>query len=84
MYVPWISVATHDKQHKLLFSGDQIIKHIVPIVGTSYTNEHLLTQYFHSLEQFKSLCSVIIANRFSEELEDCWDKVYTRDIYRRD
>ena len=36
------------------------------------------------LEQFKSTCSVIIANRFADELEDCVDKVYTRDIYRRD
>ncbi len=38
----------------------------------------------HSLDQFKSMCSVIIANRFAEELEDCTDKLYTRDIYRRD
>jgi len=27
---------------------------------------------------------VILANRHSEELNDCWEKVYTRDIYRRD
>ncbi len=38
----------------------------------------------HELDQFKALCSVIIANRYADELEDCWDKVYTRDIYRRD
>jgi UDPglucose 6-dehydrogenase len=37
-----------------------------------------------SLEQFKELCDVIIANRHSDELESCWEKVYTRDIYRRD
>ena len=36
------------------------------------------------LDQFKTLCSVIIANRFTDELEDCARKVYTRDIYRRD
>lgn len=36
------------------------------------------------LDVFKKQCDVIIANRHSDELEDCWDKVYTRDIYRRD
>lgn len=36
------------------------------------------------LVEFKRMCDVIIANRYSVELEDCWDKVYTRDIYRRD
>ena len=36
------------------------------------------------LEEFKRTCDVIIANRYAAELEDCWDKIYTRDIYRRD
>ena len=37
-----------------------------------------------SLEKFKKACDVIIANRYSKELDDCRDKVYTRDIYQRD
>lgn len=37
-----------------------------------------------SLEKFKRDCDVIIANRYSNELDDCSDKVYTRDIYQRD
>lgn len=36
------------------------------------------------LEDFKRQSDVIVANRYSEELEDCIEKVYTRDIYRRD
>lgn len=36
------------------------------------------------LEEFKRACDVIIANRYAVELKDCWGKVYTRDIYRRD
>lgn len=38
----------------------------------------------HDLDAFKCACDVIIANRHSEELDDCREKVYTRDIYRRD
>lgn len=37
-----------------------------------------------SLEKFKKDCNVIIANRYCAELDDCRDKVYTRDIYQRD
>ena len=36
------------------------------------------------LDQFKELCSIIVANRMSPELEDVKDKVYTRDLFARD
>lgn len=40
-----------DRKKKLLFSGDQIIDGIVPIVGTTYEGDHLLEAYFRSLDQ---------------------------------
>lgn len=47
-------------------------------------NSFFGSEVTNDLEKFKSRTEIIIANRFTDELEDVKEKVYTRDLFSKD
>ena len=59
----------------------------VPVVvyePTLDAPEFFGSEVTHDLEAFKAGCDVIVTNRWSDNLADVADKVYTRDLFKRD
>lgn len=59
----------------------------VPVVvfePTLDAEEFYGSEVTHDLGAFKRDCDVILANRWSEDLADVEDKVFTRDLFKRD
>ncbi|MGZ0001950.1 nucleotide sugar dehydrogenase [Leuconostoc mesenteroides] len=57
---------------------------VVVYEPTLKENEFFKSTVLHDLNTFKKEADIIVANRWDESLRDVENKVYTRDLYKRD
>ena len=55
-----------------------------PVLSEQGENKFFHSKVIDSLEEFKQISDVIVANRMVDELQDVKDKVYTRDLFNSD
>ena len=72
--------AIQDVMHRLSIAGVKIVVYEPTLREDSFDGITVV----HDMKAFKSMSDVIVANRMADELYDCIDKVYTRDLFGRD
>lgn len=60
--------------------GIEVVIYEPTLKEKSFLNSRVIK----SLDEFKSISSIIVANRVNEELNDVKNKIYTRDLFERD
>ena len=74
------SSAVQGIMKRLKAKGIEVIVHEPTLRSQTFFNSRVVNEIDH----FKTMSDLIVANRFSEELIDVSDKVFTRDFFRRD
>jgi UDPglucose 6-dehydrogenase len=74
------------RQSAILDIMNQLQQHGIQVIvyETLLTEIESNFQLNNNLESFKSQAELIVTNRWDNELEDVREKVYTRDVYKRD
>lgn len=72
--------AIQDIMSKLADKGANVLIYEPSIKSTEFNGYKVI----NSIDEFIQLSDVIAVNRFSDELNQCIEKIYTRDIYFRD
>lgn len=60
--------------------GIEVVVYEPALKDESFYNSKVV----RNLDEFKKISDVIVVNRITEEIKDIKDKVYTRDLYKRD
>lgn len=74
------SSAIQGVMHRLVNANADVVIFEPTITTDVFENYRVI----HSLEEFKNISDIIVANRFDNILDDVLSKVYTRDLFKRD
>ena len=76
-----ISIERKDKTITTIATDELKLKQVKVLIYEPIANDKKISNLIYSLDEFKSKSDIIIANRYSNELDDVKQKVLTRDFF---